>query len=109
MLVPHHHELLVRNLDNTMLTLATPGSSAGGSDGHDESSRRGDAVIRQKLSRDFGFPYESAYGIQIELMQAVFGAIEARKIGVFESPTGTVRAQREKERESDCDLQACLD
>ena len=41
-------------------------------------------------SRAFGFPFPKAYDIQIDLMRNVFRAIEDGKIGVFESPTGTV-------------------
>lgn len=40
-------------------------------------------------SRAFQFPYETAYKIQLELMTAVFLAIERGQVGVFESPTGT--------------------
>lgn len=46
---------------------------------------------RAAQSRAFQFPYEAAYAIQLELMRAVFSAIEHRQAGVFESPTGTVR------------------
>lgn len=38
----------------------------------------------------FLFPYE-AYPIQVDLMNSIYQAIEHRQIGLFESPTGTVR------------------
>ena len=38
----------------------------------------------------FHFPY-SAYPIQVDLMNAIYNAIDQGKIGLFESPTGTVR------------------
>lgn len=40
-------------------------------------------------SRAFHFPYPKAYSIQLDLMRAVFTAIEDEKVGIFESPTGT--------------------
>jgi chromosome transmission fidelity protein 1 len=44
----------------------------------------------KEASKAFHFPYPVAYKIQIDLMQAVFRTIELGKIGLFESPTGTV-------------------
>ncbi|PWN33962.1 DNA repair helicase [Meira miltonrushii] len=44
--------------------------------------------LRQS-SRAFHFPYPKAYSIQLDLMRAVFTAIEDEKVGIFESPTGT--------------------
>ncbi|WFD35322.1 RNA helicase [Malassezia cuniculi] len=40
-------------------------------------------------SKAYGFPYHAAYDIQLEFMDALFRAIEDKKFGVFESPTGT--------------------
>jgi chromosome transmission fidelity protein 1 len=40
-------------------------------------------------SRAFHFPYPKAYSIQLDLMRAVYTAIEDGKVGIFESPTGT--------------------
>ncbi|PWN26227.1 DNA repair helicase [Jaminaea rosea] len=37
----------------------------------------------------FSFPYAQPYSIQLDLMTALFEAIEERKVAVFESPTGT--------------------
>ncbi|WVW82792.1 hypothetical protein I302_104803 [Kwoniella bestiolae CBS 10118] len=37
----------------------------------------------------FPFPYPQPYDIQLDLMKVVFRAIEDRKIGIVESPTGT--------------------
>ena len=39
---------------------------------------------------EFPFPFEP-YPIQVDFMRNLFATIEARKIGIFESPTGTVR------------------
>lgn len=40
-------------------------------------------------SKAFGFPF-NPYSIQIDLMRSVFRCIEDGKVGIFESPTGTV-------------------
>lgn len=37
----------------------------------------------------FPFPYQP-YPIQEQFMQALYGALEHGKVGIFESPTGTV-------------------
>jgi len=39
---------------------------------------------------EFPFPFP-AYTIQKQLMQEVYNTIEAGAVGIFESPTGTVR------------------
>lgn len=39
---------------------------------------------------NFGFPYENPYSIQLELMNDIYQTIDKRKIGFYESPTGTV-------------------
>lgn len=38
----------------------------------------------------FPFPY-APYRIQERFMAALYGALEAGRVGIFESPTGTVR------------------
>ncbi len=43
-----------------------------------------------KIPDDFGFPYEKPYDIQINFMKALYKTLELSKIGIFESPTGTV-------------------
>jgi Rad3-related DNA helicase len=40
----------------------------------------------------FSFPYEP-YDIQLDLMRQLYQTIDARHIGIFESPTGTVRSR----------------
>lgn len=44
---------------------------------------------QERLSRAFHFPYQKAYPIQLELMNAIVETIQNRKVSVFESPTGT--------------------
>lgn len=39
---------------------------------------------------NFSFPYEKPYEIQLNFMKALFKTLELKKIGIFESPTGTV-------------------
>ena len=41
--------------------------------------------------RNFHHPYQP-YQIQYELMNAIYDCIADRKVGIFESPTGTVLA-----------------
>lgn len=67
-----------------VLRLQTPGTSALVQD---------DRTL-QAASRAFSFPFPQAYQIQIDLMQHIFRAIEDEKIGIFESPTGTVSRGR---------------
>lgn len=38
---------------------------------------------------NFPFPYQP-YGIQEQFMQTLYKAIDQGKVGIFESPTGTV-------------------
>ena len=40
------------------------------------------------------FPYEAPYGIQLDLMRAVYGTLDAGGVGIFESPTGTVSVHK---------------
>jgi chromosome transmission fidelity protein 1 len=37
----------------------------------------------------FGFPYAQPYIVQLQLMQCLYKVINDRKIGIFQSPTGT--------------------
>lgn len=41
--------------------------------------------------RPFPFPYAQPYDIQSRFMAELYGTIKTRRMGVFESPTGTVR------------------
>jgi Rad3-related DNA helicase len=41
----------------------------------------------------FRFPYDTAYPIQLDFMRALYAAIDGQKIGLFSSPTGTVRSR----------------
>ena len=40
-------------------------------------------------TEDFSFPFE-AYDIQKDFMKTLFKVLEEKKLGIFESPTGTV-------------------
>ena len=40
---------------------------------------------------DFGFPF-APYDIQVDFMKALFITLEKKKLGIFESPTGTVES-----------------
>jgi len=42
------------------------------------------------------FPFPP-YGIQLELMRRIYTTLDTGGVGVFESPTGTVRAWRPSE------------
>ncbi len=44
--------------------------------------------IRMEPPEDFSFPF-TPYPIQRDFMEALFRVLEERKLGIFESPTGT--------------------
>lgn len=44
-------------------------------------------------SRPFGFPFPP-YDIQKDFMEELYNVLEQGKVGIFESPTGTVRKQQ---------------
>jgi len=48
-------------------------------------------ITNEKLlaPEEFPFPFKP-YGIQQDFMRELYGALEEGKIGLFESPTGTV-------------------
>lgn len=50
-----------------------------------------DEILSECLNppEEFPFPFEP-YSIQKEFMKQLYTAIENRKLGIFESPTGTV-------------------
>lgn len=64
------------------LVLPVPGTGTGKGTGTQ-------AATEEEASRAFGFPHPRAYAIQLDLMRALFAAIEHAHIGIFESPTGT--------------------
>lgn len=51
-----------------------------------------DLIIEEKLEppSSFRFPF-TPYKIQHDFMTALYSALENKKLGIFESPTGTVR------------------
>jgi len=50
-----------------------------------------DIIIEEKLESpsSFSFPF-TPYGIQHDFMTTLYSALENKKLGIFESPTGTV-------------------
>ncbi len=48
-----------------------------------------DCLVNRALSL---FPYDEAYPQQKEFIKAMLNALSQRKIGILESPTGTVQA-----------------
>ena len=42
------------------------------------------------IPENFSFPYSKPYDIQQELMRSLYKTLELKKIGIFESPTGSV-------------------
>jgi chromosome transmission fidelity protein 1 len=42
------------------------------------------------IPEQFPFPYAQPYDIQLNFMKALYKTLELKKIGIFESPTGTV-------------------
>jgi len=45
--------------------------------------------VKVEVPHAFPFPFQP-YGIQSDLMSKLYEALELGKIGIFESPTGTV-------------------
>jgi chromosome transmission fidelity protein 1 len=45
-----------------------------------------------QLPEKFPFPYAQPYDIQLNFMKALYKTLELGKIGIFESPTGTVNS-----------------
>ena len=43
-----------------------------------------------EIPESFKFPYPKPYDIQLQLMKALYKTLEMKKIGIFESPTGSV-------------------
>ena len=46
--------------------------------------------MKVEVPHAFPFPFQP-YDIQLDLMRKLYEALELGKIGIFESPTGTVR------------------
>jgi len=42
-----------------------------------------------KIPEEFSFPFQP-YQIQVDFMKALFSALDNKRLGIFESPTGTV-------------------
>jgi Rad3-related DNA helicase len=55
-----------------------------------EPSASGLSTSGAAPKNDFPFPF-TPYRIQLEFMSAVYDTLERKQIGIFESPTGTVR------------------
>jgi hypothetical protein len=43
-----------------------------------------------QIPDEFPFPYAKPYDIQLNFMKSLYKTLELGKIGIFESPTGTV-------------------
>ena len=54
-----------------------------------KSSKMDDYTLPLSVPEKFLFPFEP-YSIQNDFMKALYKALEERKFGIFESPTGTV-------------------
>ncbi len=54
------------------------------------SAEENDAEQSYLVPGYFPFPF-TPYDIQEQFMRSLYSAIEEKKIGIFESPTGTVR------------------
>jgi chromosome transmission fidelity protein 1 len=52
-----------------------------------ESNKYGRAI---NIPEAFPFPYVKPYDIQLNFMKALYKTLELGKVGIFESPTGTV-------------------
>lgn len=52
-------------------------------------------IVREKLDSPskFLFPF-TPYGIQHEFMTKLYSVLENKKLGIFESPTGTVSVNK---------------
>lgn len=48
------------------------------------------AAEQARPGAEFSFPF-SAYSVQVEFMQQLTQVLDEGKVGIFESPTGTVR------------------
>jgi hypothetical protein len=46
--------------------------------------------MAEQKEQPFGFPF-TPYPIQVEFMRSLYDALQNKRIGIFESPTGTVR------------------
>ncbi|KAF9173392.1 DEAD H (Asp-Glu-Ala-Asp His) box helicase 11 [Mortierella sp. AD011] len=53
-----------------------------------EKCRENEKPLKTPISFP-AFPYATPYAIQVEFMQQLFECIDQRKVGIFESPTGT--------------------
>ncbi len=42
------------------------------------------------IPNEFPFPYPNPYDIQLNFMKSLYKTLELKRIGIFESPTGTV-------------------
>jgi chromosome transmission fidelity protein 1 len=43
------------------------------------------------IPNEFPFPYPNPYEIQLNFMKSLYKTLELKRIGIFESPTGTVK------------------
>ena len=53
------------------------------------NNNKNNCLTEEMNEEDFQFPYK-AYSIQLQFMRNLYQTFEEKKIGIFESPTGTV-------------------
>ena len=70
---------LLRSMDLDFLTEAAP----------PQQTKQEPSEQPALVPHDFSFPFEP-YNIQVEFMKNLYQALEQGKVGIFESPTGTV-------------------
>lgn len=56
------------------------------------SESTGDQKQVTSVPDQFPFPYAKPYDIQVNFMKSLYKTLEEEKIGIFESPTGTVES-----------------
>lgn len=77
------------------------GNTETGSDGMGNTETGSSGLESVAAPGRFPFPY-TPYLIQEQFMQALYCALDAGRVGIFESPTGTVRRRGRARRYGRC-------